>query len=416
MKRPLTFISALLLLSQVAFSQTYTIESSSAQPCGFVELDITASGLPDSLGAISLYIDFNPQELQYLSAKNIYAGFGVNQVTPGRIGLVWSTMNGYGGEQIDGLLATIILHYNGGTAILDWNETLCETVEITDLFNPVTCFYVNGAVTEGSYTYNTYYVDAARPASGNGLSWATAFKTITEATNVSLKPGEHVLIKPGTYNEKVIVKSNGGYSLLPLTGVTLSDTNKITFPSGTSFGCVDLANYPDQYYAYVYRSWNSNNGYYKIIEVNDAQDFIRVEGTSFIPEAGSVNNKRKVMAAIGRPVIFKKDPTASESQRVIVDASGLGSIADAFYIGIPGSSPQTAADPCNWNIIEDIDLTAGTNTTNAIKGLHIQNSAYNVFADGKIYSYNGIGAIVSGRSNQNAMYNIIQNNDIYNNQ
>jgi hypothetical protein len=125
------------------------------------------------------------------------------------------------------------------------------------------------------------------------------------------------------------------------------------------------------------------------------------------------------MAAVGRPVVYKKDPDALESQRVVVNSSGLGAIADAFYIGKPGANPQTQADSCNWNIIEGIDITAGTNT-NSIKGLHIQSSGYNVFAKGKIYSLNGIGVIITGQytstytSYKFAKYNIIQNNEIYN--
>jgi parallel beta-helix repeat protein len=57
----------------------------------------------------------------------------------------------------------------------------------------------------------TYYVDASKSASGNGLSEATAFKTLSEAANVTAA-GDLVLVKDGTYaafQETTSGKDNG---------------------------------------------------------------------------------------------------------------------------------------------------------------------------------------------------------------
>lgn len=413
MKRLLIFTITALAFVHNINSQTLTLENDSGLPCHYVKIDITASGFLTNVGAMTLFINTNGNQLQYVSKINGTIVPNVFQSEFNQIGISWSV--GGSGANINGLLITLVLHFDGGPALMDWNEATCEIVTAQIPPVPITTTFVNGTVTEGSYTFNTWYVDAARPASGDGLSWTTAFKTIQEAANIPPKAGEKVLIKPGTYNERVAIKSDAGYSVKPTTGVILSDTNKITFPSGANLLCVQLATYPDQYYAYVYRSWSSNNGYYKVIEVNDAQNYIRVEGAAFIPETGVANNRGKVMAAVGRPVIYKKDPAASESQRVIISPP-TGTPASALYIGLYAT--ETNADSCNWNIIEGIDIN---NTVTGMKGLQIHCSSYNTFAKGKVYctgasNTGGTGIYILGASsgNKNAKFNIIQNNEIYN--
>lgn len=54
----------------------------------------------------------------------------------------------------------------------------------------------------------TFYVDAAVAASGNGLSWSTAFKTIKEAANV-VQAGDIVEIAGGDYRETVTINAAG---------------------------------------------------------------------------------------------------------------------------------------------------------------------------------------------------------------
>jgi hypothetical protein len=422
MKRIIALISTILVFQIQAFPQTITISNvSTGLPCHYISVPITVASFPSNIGSIYLVIAINNNAVQLVNKTyGTLPTAGYIYQDNSQIILSWNNTTGI---SINGVLATLLLHYDGGTTVLDFNDPYCEIYVETDLLNPIPMTLVNGTVTEGSNTFHTYYVDAARPSSGDGLSWSTAFKTITEAANIPPKAGEQVQIKPGTYAEKVIIKSDGGYAVLPQTGVVLSDTNKISFPSGANLACVNLSLYPDQYYAYVYRSWASNNGYYKITEVNDALNYVRVSGASFIPESGVAGHKGKVMAAIGRPVIYKKDPTALESQRVIVNAAGLTGV-DAFYVGKASGDGQTIADSCNWNIIEGIDVTGGN--AGGMKGVHIQCSSYNTYANGKVYSSSGVGGlgvIISGSansttngyiSNRNAKFNIIQNNEIYN--
>jgi len=417
-------ITVVLSLSSILSlqSQTITIQSNSTGlPCHYINVAITAEGFPTNIGSLYLVIDIDLNVVQYVSrilgtlpSTGLGLGTENSQIT-----IQWTSPNGNTGININGTLITLVMHFDGGTATLDWADPYCQVFVITDLVNPIPMSLVNGTVSPGSHTFNTYYVDKNSPAgnTGNGLSWATAFNEIADATNLStLKAGEQVLIKPATYDEKVIIKTNAGYAVRPTTGVILSDTNKITFPNGANLACVNLTSYPDQYYAYVYRSWNSNNGYYKIIEVNDAQNYVRVAGAAFIPETGVTNNRNYVTAAVGRPVIYKKDPASLESQRVIVKAPS-GTTHDAFYIGIADGNGQTLADSCNWNIIEGIDIENNLNIT----GLHIQCSQYNAFSKGKIYftspATGDTGIIIRGHANQkgrNARYNIIQNTEIYN--
>jgi hypothetical protein len=411
MKRLLLLTIGTILFSFNSNSQpTLTIaNSNTGLPCHYIQVEVSASGFPDTVGALNLYISTNGNVIQYISKLNGKINPLINQTYYNLIGISWTNTNPF---NINGVLFTMILHYDGNGCEMDWREDTSEVVSIhfVELFPN----YVNGNITEGSHTFNTWYVDASKPAGGDGLSWESAFNSIQTAANIPPKAGEKVLIKPGTYSEKVTIKSDAGYSVKPTTGVILSDTNKITFPNGANLLCVQLATYPDQYYAYVYRSWSSNNGYYKVIEVNDAQNYIRVEGAAFIPETGVANNRGKVMAAVGRPVIYKKDPAASESQRVIVNAPN-SSTFDAFYVGKPSGDGQTTADSANWNIIEGIDIT--NSSTGSLKGLHIKCSAYNVYAKGKIYNTMGTGGIginLAGISSRQAKYNIIQNNEIYN--
>jgi hypothetical protein len=417
MKRFYVLIIIVLALNISAISQnTFTLQTTTGLPCHYVNLTLTAANFPSTVGAVQLYINIDVDAVQLIGKINGVQSPSVNQNSSGQILIQWNNLTG---ADINGLFVTLVLHYDGGSTVLDIDDVYSQVFLYTDLENAIPVTFIDGGISEGSYTFNTYYVDKNSPAgnSGNGLSWASAFDQISDVNTLNLKPGEQVQIKPATYNEKFVIRSNAGYAVRPVLGVILSDTNKITFPETVTLSCVDLVNYPDQYYAYVYRSWDSNNGYYKVIEVNDAEHYVRVAGASFIPETGLANNKSKVTAAVGRPVIYKKDPAASESQRVIINDLSATSVApaDAIYIGyFTSGTGQTSADSCNWNIIEGIDIN---NTVSGLKGFHIQCSKYNVYSKGKIYCSAGTGAtgvIITGNSSKRAYYNIIQDNEIYN--
>lgn len=79
-------------------------------------------------------------------------------------------------------------------------------------------------------TGKTYYVDASVASSGNGLSEATAFKTLAEAANATAA-GDGVLVKNGTYS------------------------NFIETTSGTASGWVVWRNFPGHKPKIVFTSW-----------------------------------------------------------------------------------------------------------------------------------------------------------------
>lgn len=414
MKITLIAIIISLGLTYITYSQTptLTLENDTAMPCHIISIDLYASDFPDNVGAITLYIDYDANILEFFSSTSGTIPILVNSSSPGRVEFFWYDLSG---ANINGVIATMHFHYQGDYTIIDFDEEDPQ-FDVADIsLNPIEFNCVNGSADQGTYNFRTFYVDAAKPGGGDGLSWGTAFNSITTAINQNLKPGEKVLVKPGTYNEKITIKSQGGYAITATAGVILSDTNKITFPSGTNLSCVDLTGYPDQYYAYIYRSLKSNNGYYKIIEVNDAQDYVRVEGASFCPESGSAGDFSNVSAAVGRPVLYLKDPASLPTERVVVSYSSGGSAYNIVTIDNFNDSTRT-----NFNIIDGFDIT-GVNTTGGNTGLYLFSSSYNVFTNGRIYNTNGLltytngcGAYLTGSSPYPSNYNIIQKNIIYN--
>jgi len=299
---------------------------------------------------------------------------------------------------------TLHFNYKGGNSILTVINYEFSRTNLTTV-NPA---IVNGSV--GPATKTTYYVDYRVAVSGTGLSWGTALKTITEATNKSLTPGDEVLVWPGTYNEALVIKTNGS-ELVPVTyNVSLSDTNKITFPSGTDLSCVSPASYPGKYYAYVFRSWKCNNGAYPILSVNDAEDYVIVDNAAFMPETGASGDTSLLQVSIGMPVFYKKYSSNPETERVIVNTAGVGSSKANCYIGTPIGTGDSAT-AANYNIIDGFDLTgSATNKT----GLRIQSSSFNVFRNGRVYNLDTVGVYISGSSLKPARYNILAGNKIYN--
>jgi len=54
----------------------------------------------------------------------------------------------------------------------------------------------------------TYYVATTGSSGGNG-STSSPFRTISEAMSANLKPGDEVVVKPGTYNESISIDKDG---------------------------------------------------------------------------------------------------------------------------------------------------------------------------------------------------------------
>jgi len=267
----------LITLSLSAISQTMSLTDGEGVNCSTVSIDLNATGFPSNVAAISLDIEYDDEVLSYDSYISgtldpSTSSLLINQ-TENQLEIEYYT---FSGQPIDGTCLTLIFNYYGGSEVLDFDEVNCEISDVN--LNPISTTYVNGSVS--NYTNDTIYVDGTVVSSGDGQSWATAYKTIGEALGEDLKGGDQVLVKPATYTEQLHVSHKGAVDVPPATGVVISDTNKITFPSGTDLSCVDLSMYPGKYYAFVYRSSKMNNGWYPVTEVDDGNDFVRVSGAA----------------------------------------------------------------------------------------------------------------------------------------
>jgi hypothetical protein len=251
---------------------------------------------------------------------------------------------------------------------------------------------------------NYYYVDGSVASSGDGISWATAWKTIAEANNYDLQPGNTVWIKNGTYIEGFYPSKSGAEIVSIKTGVEIND-DKIIFPVGTDLTSVDIASHPGEFYVYVYRSWRSNNGVFQITEVNVAERYVRVANPSFINETGTAGDAKFLSASIGRPIVFRNGADDPENDRVALDVSSTN-INTVAYMAIK-----------NYLIIDGIDLTGSKN----YGGWHIVSSNHNVIMNCRIYDmgtvsqYGAPGILIEGNTTTGAgNYNIIMNNEIFN--
>lgn len=290
-------------------------------------------------------------------------------------------------------------------------DGICEFSTIGPPIQNIPVTYDDGSA--GPMPRTDYYVDAGIPVGGDGLSWGTAFKTITAATNAVLNRGDHVTIKPGTYNEAVVIKSNG-LELLPLkTGITLTDSNTVIFPAGISLDCIDPASYPDEIFLYLYRSMKGNSGVYEVLDMNPATRMVTLKGADFTAEAGVVGDTSKVQASIAHAIVYRKDTTLAAP--VTINAGGVANARAVCYIGTPAdASGETVSTSASYNILDGLDLT-GMNSTGARGyGLRIQGSNYNVFMQGKIYECDSVGILIHGISTFPAKRNIILENTMYN--
>jgi hypothetical protein len=255
-----------------------------------------------------------------------------------------------------------------------------------------------------------YYVDASLPFSGDGLSPATAFNTISDACQLNPSPGTNIFIKPGIYNEEPTIISNGEEVLPLTTGIQLLDTNVIALPQGTDLSSIDLVNHPGGYYAYVFRSRLRNSGCFKITGVDDAMDRIHVNGANFLPEEGQQGELDHLSCAIGRPVIYRKLSGDPGNERVIIDVDGDTSINSILYIGEPIGDGTLDAMPANFNIIDGLDVTGAELGT----GIKVQSSSFNIIKNAVVNNNGTMGIHIAGNETRPSSHNFILNNIIYN--
>ena len=125
-------------------AQTAQIETITADPGDPVSFDIDVAGLPANVGAVSLFIGYDPNVLTFTgSAGGQLTGYILNNmVGTSQIGIQWTNPTG---EDINGTLLTLNFQYNalGGSCDLTFDPG-CEFTDI--LLNPVTVAYTNGGI------------------------------------------------------------------------------------------------------------------------------------------------------------------------------------------------------------------------------------------------------------------------------
>jgi hypothetical protein len=253
-----------------------------------------------------------------------------------------------------------------------------------------------------------YFVDSAVSASGDGLSAATAFKTIKEALQSPLEPGSVVAIAAGTYPETMYVNQSGAEVVPMTTNVKVAGADKIQFPAGVDLSGVDVANHPGQYFLYLAHSWSGNSGVYEITSVDSANGVVTVSGADFQPEAGAKDDLTLLSAGVGRPIqIRNADPAKGE---VVVDVSADPNSCTVLYIGDGWIEPCAADNPIAYVLVDGLTLT-GSNTCG---GVHIQSGSFITIANANINSmWGAAGILVNGNEKQPALYNYIIGNTIY---
>ncbi len=224
---------------------------------------------------------------------------------------------------------------------------------------------------------NVYYVALTgsdlNPGT-QGLPWRTISKAVTVA-----KPGDTVYVRGGTYAEQVHFITSG-IERQAVTSVILSEGNKATFDR-------NLSNIQAGDYLYVYLSWESNSGVYRIAEIGS--NYVRVEGAPFLDEAG------KVQASIATPIVFRNYP----GETVTVNPNGR---SYALRFG----TWATRGSGANYIIVDGISATRSDEV-----GVGLHYSSHNVIRNAMIYANDAPGVGIWFES----QYNIIENCEIYDN-
>lgn len=137
-------LTVLLAWSFGLKAQTAQIESVTANPGDAVSFDIDVAGLPSNVGAVSLFIGYDPNVLTFTGSTGTQlTGYILNNMTgTDQIGIQWTNPLG---EDINGTLVTLNFQYSplGGACDLTFNPG-CEFTDI--LLNTITVAYTNGGI------------------------------------------------------------------------------------------------------------------------------------------------------------------------------------------------------------------------------------------------------------------------------
>jgi hypothetical protein len=131
----------------LATSRTMTLSDEIAVPGNPVSFDITAAGYPGNVGAITLYIGYDPGCLTFVNITGgTISGASAAVVTPGILGITWTNPSGQG---INGLLLSLNFQYIIGECAMTF-EPNCEIADKNLVIIPST-FY-DGSLSQGSTT------------------------------------------------------------------------------------------------------------------------------------------------------------------------------------------------------------------------------------------------------------------------
>lgn len=255
----------------------------------------------------------------------------------------------------------------------------------------------------------SYHVEVTGSDTSGDGSAAAPWRSIGKAAQQALEAGDVVWVGPGTYpNDSITFRHSGAAVVELTTGVEIVGANQLRFPSGTDLSALDFAAHAGQYYLYVYRSWQSNNGAFLVIAVwEDAEGLlVEVAGADWRVESGEAGNAARLSACVARPIVFRNRSSACEAERVVVDASG-SAVYSLWFIG----NYVRANDirPADFLLFDGFDLT-GMNGV----GIHLRNSSFTVLMDLRISNGGAPGALLEGDSTHPAIYNMLYRSRIWN--
>lgn len=137
-------LAVLLAWSFNVKAQTAQIGSQTAAPGASVSFNIDVADLPANVGAVSLFIGYDPNVLTFTgSVEGTLSGYFLNNMNgTNQIGIQWTDPNG---ADINGTLVTLNFQYNalGGSCNLTFNPG-CEFADI--LLNSIVVGYTNGGI------------------------------------------------------------------------------------------------------------------------------------------------------------------------------------------------------------------------------------------------------------------------------